>query len=233
MEAATRRRKHWGWGYEDQQPDRAALEATAKAIHERLGFEVDEIEEPVPFDEVELAEPRLKPPRARGDVLGRAATTASRTRSARPIATWSADSAGEFQNPPDLVAYPESAEDVDVAAHFCGRRGRGGDPLRRRHQRGRRRRAAGRRRLRGRGQHRPAAAWTGCSRSTRSRALRASRPAPRAGARGAAARARPDVAPLPQSFEYSTLGGWIATRAGGHFATSTRTSTTWSSRCGR
>ncbi len=23
----------------------------------------------------------------------------------------------------------------------------------------------------------------------------------------------------PQSFEYSTLGGWIATRAGGHFAT--------------
>ena len=25
---------------------------------------------------------------------------------------------------------------------------------------------------------------------------------------------------FPQSFEYSTLGGWIATRAGGHFATS-------------
>ena len=23
----------------------------------------------------------------------------------------------------------------------------------------------------------------------------------------------------PQSFEYATLGGWIATRAGGHFAT--------------
>ena len=38
---------------------------------------------------------------------------------------------------------------------------------------------------------------------------------------------------FPQSFEYSTLGGWIATRAGGHFATSTPTSTTWSSRCAR
>ena len=24
---------------------------------------------------------------------------------------------------------------------------------------------------------------------------------------------------FPQSFEYATLGGWIATRAGGHFAT--------------
>jgi alkyldihydroxyacetonephosphate synthase len=24
---------------------------------------------------------------------------------------------------------------------------------------------------------------------------------------------------FPQSFEFSTLGGWIATRAGGHYAT--------------
>ena len=24
---------------------------------------------------------------------------------------------------------------------------------------------------------------------------------------------------FPQSFEFSTLGGWVATRAGGHFAT--------------
>ena len=38
---------------------------------------------------------------------------------------------------------------------------------------------------------------------------------------------------FPQSFEYSTLGGWIATRAGGQFATWTPTSTNWSSRCGR
>ena len=36
---------------------------------------------------------------------------------------------------------------------------------------------------------------------------------------------------FPQSFEYSTLGGWIATRAGGHFATSIRTSTISSNRC--
>src|SRR5687768_14253493 len=60
--AATRRRKHWGWGWEDQQPDRAGLEGIAKSIHERLGFEVDRVEEPVPLDEVELPESRLKPP---------------------------------------------------------------------------------------------------------------------------------------------------------------------------
>ena len=38
---------------------------------------------------------------------------------------------------------------------------------------------------------------------------------------------------FPQSFEYSTLGGWIATRAGGHFATLDPTSTTSWSRCAR
>ena len=38
----------------------------------------------------------------------------------------------------------------------------------------------------------------------------------------------------PQSFELSTLGGWIATRAGGHFAVGRRRTSTTSSRpCGR
>jgi FAD/FMN-containing dehydrogenase len=37
----------------------------------------------------------------------------------------------------------------------------------------------------------------------------------------------------PQSFEFSTLGGWIATRAAGHFATGRRTSTTSSRPCAR
>ena len=42
----------------------------------------------------------------------------------------------------------------------------------------------------------------------------------RAGARGAAAsRTALTLRHFPQSFEYSTLGGWIATRGGGHFAT--------------
>jgi hypothetical protein len=53
-ETADRRLKHWGWGYEDQQPDRAGLEAVARSVHERLGFEVGEIEEPVPLESIAL-----------------------------------------------------------------------------------------------------------------------------------------------------------------------------------
>ncbi len=36
---------------------------------------------------------------------------------------------------------------------------------------------------------------------------------------------------FPQSFEFSTLGGWLATRAGGHYATLYTTSTTLWSHC--
>src|SRR3954453_16163087 len=35
---ANRRRKHWGWGFADQQPDRAGLEAAAAGIREQPGF---------------------------------------------------------------------------------------------------------------------------------------------------------------------------------------------------
>ena len=119
MASATRRLKHWGWGYEDQQPDRAALEATAKAITERLGFAVEEIEEPVPLDEIELREPRLAAPKSfegmfsagRHDRVSHALGKSYRdvVRGFR----------GEIENPPDLVAYPESVEDVDIVLSFA------------------------------------------------------------------------------------------------------------------
>ena len=71
------------------------------------------------------------------------------------------------------------------------------------------------------GHDRPAAGSTGCSRSTPvSRAARIQAGATGPGAGGAAASAHGlTLRHYPQSFEYSTLGGWIATRAGGHFAT--------------
>ena len=59
-----------------------------------------------------------------------------------------------------------------------------------------------------------------CSRSTRSRARRASRAArPGPGLEAQLAEHGLTLRHFPQSFEFSTLGGWIATRAAGHFAT--------------
>ena len=58
-----------------------------------------------------------------------------------------------------------------------------------------------------------------CSRSTPSRARHSSRPALGPGLEAQLGEHGLTLRHYPQSFEYSTLGGWIATRAAGHFAT--------------
>ncbi|HEX2265998.1 MAG TPA: FAD-binding oxidoreductase, partial [Solirubrobacterales bacterium] len=65
---AERRLKHWGWGYEDQAPSRAEIEAAAKGIRERFGFG-GEPEEAVPLEAVDVRAPRLKAPTDLGDLF--------------------------------------------------------------------------------------------------------------------------------------------------------------------
>src|SRR5690349_20068290 len=59
---ARRRLKHWGWGYEDQQPPPAEVEAAAVGIRATLGFEPLAAERAVPLSAVHLASPRVTPP---------------------------------------------------------------------------------------------------------------------------------------------------------------------------
>ena len=58
----TRRLKHWGWGYEDEQPAPQELRDTARFLCDRLGFGSPEPEQPAPLPD--LPQPRLKPPRS-------------------------------------------------------------------------------------------------------------------------------------------------------------------------
>ena len=219
MEAATRRRKHWGWGYEDQQPDRAALEATAKAIHERLGFEVEEIEEPVPLDEISLREPRLKPPKRFAEMF----SAERHDRVSHSLGKAYRDVVrgfrGQFDNPPDLVAYPESVEDVDIVLSFAADAGAAAIPF------------GGGTSVVGGVEPRVGEDYKGSvsidlTRMDRVLEVDAVSHAARiqAGALGPVLEEQLrehglTLRHFPQSFEYSTLGGWIATRAGGHFAT--------------
>jgi alkyldihydroxyacetonephosphate synthase len=216
---ATRRLKHWGWGFEDQQPSRAQVEGIAKAVTDRLGFEVDEIEEPVPLDAVELPEARLKPPKRfaemfsveRYDRLSHALGKAYRdvVRGFR----------GDFPNPPDLVAYPESPEDVDIVLNFCADERAAAIPY------------GGGTSVVGGVEPRVLDQYNGAVTIDLKRMGKVIEVDPismaariQAGATGPGLEEQLrehglTLRHFPQSFEYSTLGGWIATRAGGHFAT--------------
>ncbi|MGH2980869.1 MAG: FAD-binding oxidoreductase [Solirubrobacterales bacterium] len=213
-----RRRKHWGWGFEDQQPSRAELEEASKGIRERLGFG-GEVREPVPLDQVELAPPRLKAPGSLADIfsgerherLGHALGKAYRdvVRGFR----------GEFPNPPDLVAHPGDESEVEAVLAFCEDSGAAAIPY------------GGGTSVVGGVEPRVGDDYGGAV-SIDLRRLdrvleidRESRAARiQAGTLGPALedQLRDHALTLrhfPQSFEFSSLGGWIATRAGGHFAT--------------
>ena len=220
MSATAERRKHWGWGSEGRQPSLADLEAMAPLVRERLGFDAQPPEEPVPLERAELAAPRVSPP----DSLVGICADDAHSRATHALGKAYRDVVrgfrGRFDNPPDVVARPGTEAEVEAVLALVRRPGTGRDPLRRRHVGVRRDRAAAAARVPRRGLDRPRRRSTGCSRWTRSRARPGSRRARQARcSRTSSASRGLTMRCYPQSFEFSTLGGWIATRAGGHFAT--------------
>jgi len=214
-----RRRKHWGWGFEDQQPDRAGLEAGAQAVRDRLGFEVTDIEEPVPLDAIELPAPRVDPPVSLADLC----STTPYDRVSHALGKAYRDVVrgfrGQIDNPPDVVAFPENEADVERLLGWCAESDLAAIPY------------GGGTSVVGGVEPRLGGNYAGAVSidlrkldqvlevDETSRAARI-----QAGALGPALEDQLREHDLtlrhfPQSFEYSTLGGWIATRAGGHFAT--------------
>jgi alkyldihydroxyacetonephosphate synthase len=213
---AERRLKHWGWGFEDQAPSRRELEEAAAAIRERFGFG-GELEEPVPLAEVKLRKPRLKVPEAFGDLF----TDEHYQRVAHALGKAYRDVVrgfrGEFENPPDLVAFPRDESEIETVLSWAEAEGAAVVPF------------GGGTSVVGGVEARLGERPVVCldlKRLDRVLEVDAESLAARiqAGALGPGLEDQLrehglTLRHFPQSFEYSTLGGWIATRAGGHFAT--------------
>ncbi len=124
---------------------------------------------------------------------------------------------GEFENPPDLVAYPRDESEIEVAMSWAEAEGAAVIPF------GGGTSVVGG--VEGRLGERPFVSLD-LRRLDRVLEVDATSLAARiqAGATGPGLEDQLrehglTLRHFPQSFEYSTLGGWIATRAGGHFAT--------------
>ena len=213
---AERRLKHWGWGYEDQAPSGKELEEAAAGIRERLGFG-GEVEEAVPLDRVEVRESRLKAP---ADLAGLFVDD-KYERVSRALGKAYRDVVrgfrGEFPNPPDLVALPRDESEIETVLSWCEAEGAAVVPF-----------GGGTSVVGGveaRLGDRPVVSLD-LRRLDRVLEVDAESMAARIQAGATGPRLEEQLRELgltlrhfPQSFEYSTLGGWIATRAGGHFAT--------------
>ncbi len=210
------RRSFWAWGLESDEPSDAERRDFAKQLSERWGVAL-EVPRPLRSEELRLREPRVRPPTELAgfcsiDPHDRAQHShgshfTERVRAFR----------GEFPNPPDFVAHPRSDEELERALAWCDSRGCAAVPY-------------------GGGSSvvygvNAPEGWDACVTIALDRLSRVleidetSRAARiQAGVLGPAleAQLRPGGYTLrhfPQSFEWSSLGGWIATRSGGHYAT--------------
>ncbi|MQG10528.1 MAG: FAD-binding oxidoreductase, partial [SAR202 cluster bacterium] len=210
------KRSFWAWGHESDEPTVEQMKTAAVDIAERYNVDLTPVGPPNPAD-LSLRKPRISPPSSLADICAsddhdRAVHTYGRSFRDR-IRAFNLD----FPNPPDVVARPRNEQEVEALLEWCSSSGYAAIPF-----------GGGSSTVAG---FEPPEGYDGVvtidlegldqvleiddvSRSARIQG----------GIYGPALedQLRPHGFTLrhyPQSFEFSTLGGWIVTRSGGHYAT--------------
>lgn len=216
MAAREERRSFWTWGYVSDEPDLAARQEAARKLSARLGATVEPPPVPAP-DDIELRASRVTIPANLQAWVNKDHTDRLvHTYGGHPLELLAA-LRGEFINPPDAVAHPRSEDELEATLAWCDAHGHTAIPY-------------------GGG---TSVVW-GVNVPSRSdgavtidldnlnnvleidEVSRAGRF--QAGILGPDLEAalRPlglTLRHFPQSFPWSTVGGWVATRSGGHYAT--------------
>ena len=213
------RRKHWGWGLEAEQPSPTQVRAGAGALAGRLGIPLGEVEDPVALGALQLAAPRVLAPPALAEICAADVHARASHALGKSYADVVRGFRGRFEHPPDFVARPRDESDVERLLEWCSAERVAAIPY------------GGGSSVVGGVSPIVGPAYNGAISidmgaldrvlevDQHSRAARI-----QAGALGPVLEAQLAQHELtlrhfPQSFQFSTLGGWIATRAAGHFAT--------------
>ncbi len=216
---AMRQRRFWGWGYEDVSPSETELGMLEAALTGMLGMRSAEPQARPQIEEIVLRDPRAALPASLGELCDASPLSRASHSFGKSYRDIVRGFDRNFDNPPDIVAYPKSEADVarilDACAEariavipfgggssVCG----GVEPVASENYQG--------------------TLSLDLAKLDQVLEVDATSRAARvqAGVLGPAleAQLKPHGLTLrhyPQSFEFSSLGGWIATRAGGHFAT--------------
>ena len=210
------RRSFWAWGLESDEPSEGDRARRAEHLSKRFGVSITP--RPVPrLSDAVLRAPRVSVP----DALAEVCTTETWERAFHSHGAHLTDRTAafnlDFPNPTDAVAHPRTNEELVALLEWCASRDIKVVPF-----------GAGSSVVWGVNQPADAGAVVTVAMDRFDRVLeidpvsRAARI--QAGVYGPAleAQLRPHGFTLrhfPQSFRFSTLGGWIATRSGGHYAT--------------
>jgi len=212
-------RKFWGWGNEGEGPSAEQQKGIARTLAERFGAKDLEPVPPPRIEDVELPAPRLSPPAALEAICSREPYDRAGHTYGKSFRDIVRGHAGDFAPAPDLVAFPRDEAEVAALLDWCSDANAAAIPY------------GGGSSVVGGVEAPPGDAYAGAvsidlgrldrvleiDRSSRAARIQAGVLGPEL-----EGQLRPHGLTLrhfPQSFEFSTLGGWIATRSGGHYAT--------------
>jgi alkyldihydroxyacetonephosphate synthase len=215
----VRRRRFWGWGWEDAGPTDDHVRAIGELLATRFACGPRTLA-PVPsLDAIALPAPRLTPPPAIAAFSSQTAADRAGHTYGKSFRDVVRGVRGDFRRAPDVVAMPSSEAQVVAVLDWCAEANAVAIPY------GGGSSVVGGVEAPANGDH---AGVVSIDLGRLDRVLevdRTSRAARiQAGVLGPALedQLRPHGLTLrhfPQSFEFSSLGGWIATRSGGHYAT--------------
>jgi len=212
-------RSFWGWGLEGAGPTPVQARGIARSLESRFGVALGEPAAPPRLADLGLRPPRIAPPATLAGLCSVAPADRAGHHYGKSYRDVVRGFRGDFPHPPDLVAFPQEEAQVVAILDWCqeaqaavipygggssvvgGVEAEVGDP------------------------DRPVVSLDLTRLDQVLELDRSSRAARiQAGVLGPALenQLRPHGLTLrhfPQSFEFSTLGGWIATRSGGHYAT--------------
>lgn len=210
-------RKHWGWGSAESASTEQQLRDAAPAVIGYLGFGDPDVELPVPLDSVQIPAPRISP-----GTLSDVAVTDRPNRATHAMGKAYRDIVrgfrGDFTTAPDFVALPRDETDVERILAWADDARVAVIPY------------GGGTSVVGGVEARGLDSFNGVISLDLRRMDKVLRVDPisrsaliQAGAAGPTVEAQlrehgVTTRFFPQSFEFSTVGGWIATRAAGHYA---------------
>jgi alkyldihydroxyacetonephosphate synthase len=213
----ARLRKHWGWGYDDEQSSADELRGAAAFLRGHLGYGSEEVEMPAALPA--LRPPRLQPPPR----LAAICDPGDHDRALHAYGASYRDVVrgfrGEFADPPDVVAHPRDEREVEAVLEWALGAGAAVVPF------------GGGTSVVGGVEPGVGDGYAGVvtidvkaldrvleiDEVSLSARIQAGATGP--GLEAQLAERGVTLRHFPQSFQFQTLGGAIATRAGGHYAT--------------
>lgn len=216
MAARKERRSFWTWGYESDEPSEDERTTAAKGLAERLGEAVDPPRVPAIADITLRAARITLPDGIRAWTTSDHADRITHTYGGHPLELLAA-LRGDFVNPPDAVAHPRSEDELERTLAWCDEKGYTAIPY-----------GGGTSVVWGVNVPADSDAAVTIDLDNLNEVLEIDEVS-RAG-RFQAGILGPDLEAalrprgltlrhFPQSFPWSTVGGWVATRSGGHYAT--------------